>query len=143
LIRTIETYHTGPVHDGDDGVFVRLEGGGQPVDVPGRYLEAQFSDGTNDIVFLTHGILHEEQLSICLLGKGVLLDQLDMGWPFTQAALENVTATRSRIGFCFPAAKAWRLSVSLHLRWCRPLWFAGVSRPRRFQSYFNLEKVRE
>ena len=142
-MRAIDIYQTGPVREGDDGTYVRLEGGGQSVDVPGRYLEAQFTDGTHDIAFLTHGILHEEQLSICLLSEGVLLDLLEMGWLFTQSALENISVTESRISFCFPASKAWRLSVSHDLNWRSPLWFAGVTRQRKFQSYFNLEKIRE
>lgn len=139
----IETYSANDVRETPEGVMVSLEGGIQPVEVAGRYLEAQFTTDIGDIVFLTHGILNEEQLSISLLSEGIAVDYLSMGWPFTQAVLENVESVEGKVTFCFPASKSWRLSVSRNLEWRRPMWFTGVSRKHRFQSYFNLEKVGE
>jgi hypothetical protein len=128
--------------EGAEGVLrVQRPSGTALPPLPGRVLEAVYVDDPDELTFLTHDILHEEQLDICLLRDGELLDRISLGQMFQPADFGNLTQVKpTHFTFTFPADVTWALKVSRSPRFTLPDLRGAVSRLRMWQSYFTLKR---
>lgn len=107
----------------------------------GRVLEAVYVDELDELIFITHDILHEEQLDICLLRERKLIDRISLGQMFQPAEFIGLTQIEPRwFSFTFPREVAWSLKVSRSPKFTLPDLRSAVSRLRTWQSYFTLTR---
>lgn len=134
-------YRALPTDGDEDGLRIQRPSGTALPPLPGRVLEAVYVDERDELIFLTHDILHEEQLDICLLRNGELLDRISLGQMFQPAELGNLAQVDPRhFSFTFPADVAWSLKVDHSPRFILPDLRSAVSRLRTWQSYFTLTR---
>lgn len=126
--------------DTPDGArsLVRFNGLDTPVSLPGRFVEAQFPlSGGERLVFLTHGILQEEQLEICLLDGTRVTERVSLSF---MGGADDVTAITRRdpthFTFNFPSDHARTLSLTNTPAWTLPQ--PGIHRYGRWRGRMRL-----
>lgn len=123
------------------GLKVQTPEGRSLPELPGRVLEATYVDRTDALFFITHDILHEEQLDISLVRNGQLLDRLSIGQMCQPAEFGTLTQIEARrFTFTFPAEVTWALTVNQTPRFTLPNLRSAVSRLHLWQRYFALTK---
>lgn len=134
-------YHAVTAEGSEGVVRIQRPSGTALPPLPGRVLEAVYVDEPDELIFLTHDILHEEQLDIYLLREGKLIDRISLGQMFQPAELGGLTQIEPRwFSFTFPSDVAWSLKVSRSPRFTLPDLRGAVSRLRMWQSYFTLTR---
>lgn len=99
---------------------VHLDRRGWSLWLPGRFLEASVTHDAAEILFLTHGILNEEQLEICLVEDGRLSERLSLAFAGGADDVTDIVPVPGGVTFCFPASRGWRLEVLEAPRLMRP-----------------------
>ena len=142
LMKQFFDYKVATLNEDAGSMVLQAPDGRMSPKLPGRSLEAAFYDKRDELFFLTHDILHEEQLDICLVRKGVLIDRLSLGQMFQPGLLGQIKQYDNRaFTFEFPKNRRWNLKVAEALQFSAPNFSTEVSRQRMWRSFLKLTLI--
>lgn len=135
-----------PAEDKCAPATLRSTTGNIDLPIPGRYIEQVWElDMAQDyLAFVTHGILHEEQLSLLLIGANRLQEQIDISQPLAGTAPKVAASVMQdhTLEFHFPADRKWRLKVRAQPAWCWPVYSPFMTRQPRWRGRLALTSQR-
>ncbi|TQM89958.1 hypothetical protein [Roseinatronobacter monicus] len=130
--------------DGDEDTPAILRSTMTAIDLPitGRYIDQvwQLGNAQEYLAFVTHGVLHEEQLSLLLIGESRLQEQIDISQPLagTPPKISASVTQDHALEFQFPADRKWRLKVRALPAWHWPLQSPLITRQPRWRGRLKL-----